>query len=134
MQIRRVAEIMAGGGRRSRRGAAPLVLRALLLAILAAALVVHHGAAAPAHGPAAAHEHGDCAACVQDGSDSDVILMACVAAGVAALLAPRRPGPAGSGATLPAGGAPRRVAAAPTLHLRAPPPPPAIDRLCVRLR
>ncbi len=134
MGIRHGGGIVSGERLRSRRGVAPLVSRALLLAILAAALVVHHGAAIPGHGPPAAHGHGECASCDHDGSGSDAVLIACVAVGIAALLAPRHPGTAAARRLLPARLAPRSVAASIAPQLRAPPPPPGIDRLCVRLR
>lgn len=115
-------------------GALPVVVRILVLGLLAGALVVHHGTAMPGHGPASVPAHGGCVSCDHDGSSSDALLVACVAIGAAALLAPRRPDAAPGRAVIPMVGTPRAVPAPASLRLRAPPPPPDIDRLCVRLR
>lgn len=116
-------------------GALAVAARVLALGLLVAALVVHHGAGMPGHGPAATPQgHGACASCDHADSDADVVLIACVAIGAAALLAPRNPGAAPEGAVIPVPAAPRAVPARASSRLRAPPPPPEIHRLCVWLR
>lgn len=100
---------------------------------MVAMVVLHHGVAGPGHGGPAAHAQEACADCGHTGGVDGLLMIACSALALASVIRPRLPRGAVARLAVPRAGAPALGMRA-FEHLRAPPAPPDIHRLCVLLR